>query len=171
MVNETESVGKVKVYRAKTYAEWKLMYTESVPKLLARILQCLARSGKRLLNLLHPFRSSGVFYGGISELISEKLNETELLNRVIFYHGRVPQDELGSIRKNADIFVNFGNEHECGIPYKIFEYMSTGKRIISFKKIAHDASEPYLVRYGNALVLQEDYSKGEEYSKQILNFI
>ena len=54
---------------------------------------------------------------------------------------------------------------------KFFEYMSTGKRIISFKKIANDASEPYLVRYGNALVLQEDYSKGEEYSKQILNFI
>ena len=110
-------------------------------------------------------------YGGISESISEKLDETELLNRVIFYHGRVTQDELVTIRKNADIFVNFGNEHECGIPCKIFEYMSTGKRIISFKKIANDASEPYLVRYGNALVLQEDYSKGEEYSKQILNFI
>lgn len=28
-----------------------------------------------------------------------------------------------------------------------------------------------MVRYGNALVLQEDYSKGEECSKQILNFI
>lgn len=110
-------------------------------------------------------------YGGISESISEKLNETELLNRVIFYHGRVTQDELVTIRKNADILVNFGNEHECGIPCKIFEYMSTGKRIISFKKIANDASEPYLVRYGNALVLQEDYSKGEECSKQILNFI
>ena len=339
LVNETESVGAIKVYRAKTYAEWKLMYTKSVPKLLARILQRLVRFGKRMLNPLHPFRSPGVLmslyskakriihseqidvvigvhrdfetalcgallkkqfpqiknvlytlvalsrgvcsnhaislekhkkkcqkwemyfakqydylcpmishkpifqreeleqyknkiyyvdipnldtgwlsnidekmqqdeeisfvytgmmsetsgdcsfflnliplilkerrvrfdiYGGISESISEKLDETELLNRVIFYHGRVTQDELVTIRKNADIFVNFGNEHECGIPCKIFEYMSTGKRIISFKKIANDASEPYLVRYGNALVLQEDYSKGEEYSKQILNFI
>lgn len=60
LVNETESVGSIKVYRAKTYAEWKLMYTKSVPKLLARIFQRLVRSGKRLLNPLHPFRSPGV---------------------------------------------------------------------------------------------------------------
>lgn len=60
LVNETESVGSIKVYRAKTYAEWKLMYTKSVPKLLARILQRLVRFGKRLLNPLHPFLSPGV---------------------------------------------------------------------------------------------------------------
>ena len=59
-VNTTENIESIKVYRAKTYAEWKLMYTKSMPKIVVRILQRIVRFSKRMLNPLHPFRSPGV---------------------------------------------------------------------------------------------------------------
>lgn len=84
LVNETESVGSIKVYRAKTYAEWKLMYTKSVPKLLARILQRLVRSGKRLLNPLHPFHSPGVLMSLYSK--AKRIIQSEQTDVVIGMH-------------------------------------------------------------------------------------
>ena len=41
------------------------------------------------------------------------------------------------------------------IPCKIFEYMSTGKPIISTRPIEDEPSLPYLSRYGGCLVLDE----------------
>ena len=110
-------------------------------------------------------------YGGISNGIKNILKEMKLWNRNIFFHGRVSQEDLINIRNQATVFLNFGNEHSCGIPCKIFEYMSTGKMILSFSKIKDDASTPYLEKYGNALILMEDDKQIERYVKKINEFI
>lgn len=110
-------------------------------------------------------------YGGISNGIKNILKEMKLWNRNVFFHGRVSQEDLINIRNQATVFLNFGNEHSCGIPCKIFEYMSTGKMILSFSKIKDDASTPYLEKYGNALILVEDDKQIERYVKRINEFI
>ena len=51
--------------------------------------------------------------------------------------------------------LNFGNATPCAIPCKIFEYFSTGNPVISFLKIDDDASEPYVQRYPNSLMIDE----------------
>lgn len=110
-------------------------------------------------------------YGGISDTIKKMLEEMRLLGDKVIFHGRVSQEELVEIRNQATVFLNFGNEHACGIPCKIFEYMSTGKMIISFSKIEKDASKPYLEKYDNALILKENQEQLCAYVEVIRDFI
>lgn len=110
-------------------------------------------------------------YGSISNGIKNTIKEMNLWNRTVFFHGRIAQEELINVRNQATVFLNFGNEHSCGIPCKIFEYMSTGKMILSFSKIKEDANTPYLEKYGNALILMEDDQQIEQYVKRINEFI
>lgn len=110
-------------------------------------------------------------YGGVSPVIERAFSETGMFGTNIIYHGRVSQNELIEVRNNATAFLNFGNNYECGIPCKIFEYISTGKMIISFAKIDEDASTPYLRRYDNALLLREDLTEIKHQAKVIIEFI
>lgn len=66
----------------------------------------------------------------------------------------------------ADILLNLGNNLSSMTPSKIFEYISTGKPIISTAPIANEPCIPYLSKYGNACVLYED--KGIEDSVALL---
>lgn len=117
-------------------------------------------------------REDAVFniYGGVSEKIFKAIEETGLYNKKIYFHGRVTQEELKAIRRDADVLLNFGNNHPCGIPCKIFEYMATGKVILSFKKIKEDASTAYLTRYAKALLLEEKIGNEKEHAEEFLKF-
>ena len=76
-------------------------------------------------------------------------------SRYAIFHGKVSHDEIVKIQDNADFLLNFGNATPCAIPCKIFEYFSTGNPVISFLKIDDDASEPYVQRYPNSLIIDE----------------
>lgn len=109
-------------------------------------------------------------YGGISEKLLVLLKDSGMYNKEIFFHGRVSQKELSSIRNEADIFLNFGNIHPCGIPCKIFEYIPMRKIIVSFYKIENDASYAYLSRYPKAILLEEKSGREMEYADKIIEF-
>lgn len=109
-------------------------------------------------------------YGGVSEKTLGLLKNSGMYDKNVFFHGRVSQEELSAIRKNADVFLNFGNMHPCGIPCKIFEYIPMRKIIVSFYKIENDASYDYLIRYPKAILLKEDYGCELEYAHKILKF-
>lgn len=109
-------------------------------------------------------------YGGVSGKTLDSLKSSGMYNKDIFFHGRVSQEELSSVRNEADIFLNFGNMHPCGIPCKIFEYIPMRKVIVSFYKIENDASYSYLIRYPKAILLKEKNECESEYADKILKF-
>lgn len=109
-------------------------------------------------------------YGGITPEIEEVIKVAKLSESKIVLHGKVPYEEIDSIQKSADILLNFGNANPCMIPCKIFEYISTGKKILSFTHSEKDSSLPYLKIYPNALIIDENGNE-EENLKKIKEFM
>ncbi|MBQ8688911.1 MAG: glycosyltransferase [Clostridia bacterium] len=109
-------------------------------------------------------------YGGVSAGVLRLIEKSGLYNERIFFHGRVEAEALDEARRSADILLNFGNEHFCGIPCKIFEYVSTGKPIVSFYKIDGDASTPYLKRYKKAILIKNEPTAERACAEKILTF-
>lgn len=109
-------------------------------------------------------------YGGITPEIEEVIKSAELSEEKIVLHGKVPYEEIDSIQRNADILLNFGNANPCMIPCKIFEYISTGNKILSFTHSEKDSSLPYLRIYPNALIIDENGDK-EENAEKIKEFM
>ena len=64
-------------------------------------------------------------------------------------------EELLEYQKNSDILVNFGVSNTNAVSGKIFDYMSTGKPIISTISIDNEACIPYLKKYPKALIFDE----------------
>lgn len=104
-------------------------------------------------------------YGGITPEIEDVIKVAKLPDSKIVLHGKVPYEEIDSIQKNADILLNFGNANPCMIPCKIFEYISTGKKILSFTHSEKDSSLPYLKIYPNALIIDENGNEEENLQK------
>lgn len=104
-------------------------------------------------------------YGGITPEIEEVIKAAGLPQEKIILHGKVPYEEIDSIQRSADILLNFGNANPCMIPCKIFEYISTGKKILSFTHSEKDSSLPYLKIYPNALIIDENGDKEENADK------
>lgn len=109
-------------------------------------------------------------YGGITPEIEEVIKGAGLPEEKIVLHGKVPYEEIASIQRGADILLNFGNANPCMIPCKIFEYISTGKKILSFTHSEKDSSLPYLRIYPNALIIDENGEK-EENAERIKAFM
>ena len=55
----------------------------------------------------------------------------------------------------ADVLLSIGNNLDCMIPCKIFEYMSTGKPILATYKRETDPSISYYTYYKKSLLLDE----------------
>lgn len=99
-------------------------------------------------------------------LIQQYLKSDERIERI----QRVSHSEALEIIEKSDILLNLGNNLTTMMPSKIFEYISTGKPIISTAPILNEPSISYLDRYGNACILYENHPI--EYSvKKICNFI
>ena len=77
----------------------------------------------------------------------------------------VPHSEVEKILAQADALLNIGSANTCQIPCKIFEYMSTGKPIITTYKTPNEPSLPYLREYAGALLLDESVSSVENAQK------
>ena len=108
-----------------------------------------------LFELLEYIKDDNIcvdFYGTTEDKTILNLIEH---SRYAIFHGKVSHDEIVKIQDNADFLLNFGNATPCAIPCKIFEYFSTSNPVISFLKIDDDASEPYVQRYPNSLMIDE----------------
>lgn len=105
-----------------------------------------------IVNIEFEFHIYGRSY---SDLISNSIRESGLYGSRIFWHGVVPPNVAIEKQREADILISFGNDNECMIPSKIFQYISLKKPIIHLYRSSSDASLPYLTKYSNATLIQE----------------
>lgn len=141
-----------------------IVYTGSMSKDTANPLY--------FISLLHHLPNVRFhIYGRIQEEILPTVTSDALFGTRILVHGTVSHDEILKIQKNADVLLNFGNANSNMIPCKIFEYMSTGNKIISFTHSESDSSLPYINAYINGLVVTEDDSAVDENVNKIVDFI
>ena len=69
--------------------------------------------------------------------------------------GLLSREDVESNMQNCDILVNIGNSVPNMAPSKIFEYMSTGKPLLTTIKVKSDRCRQYYDQYPNCLVLNE----------------
>ena len=110
-------------------------------------------------------------YGNVSDEIKNDIMISPLYNQRIFLMGRIDHNEILRIQREADILLNFGNANPNMIPCKIFEYMSTGKKILSFTHSEQDSSLPYMSRYPAGLIVEENDNLINENINKINTFI
>lgn len=111
-----------------------------------------------------------VYGGGDCREILEKNNSLNE-NESIIIHGQVDVGTVHNALLEADILINIGSLVDAQIPGKIFEYMATGKPIISFYKYETEPSIPYLKKYPLSLLIKEDKELLEENVVKINRFI
>lgn len=85
-------------------------------------------------------------------LIKDYVDKDKRIKRI----QSVPHSEAIERIDKADILLNLGNNLTTMTPSKIFEYISTGKPIISTAPIKEEPCIPYLTKYGNACIIYED---------------
>lgn len=73
----------------------------------------------------------------------------------VFQHGFVNRSKILKELEEADVLVSIGNKKSNMVPSKIFEYISTGKKIIHFYFDDNDSCLKYLRKYRNALLVDE----------------
>lgn len=69
--------------------------------------------------------------------------------------GNIPHEQLGALYQQADFLLNVGEKNPNVIAGKIFEYMATGKPILSTVPDGGNTATAYLQRYPAALLLPE----------------
>lgn len=99
-------------------------------------------------------------------LIQQYLKSDKRIKRI----QSVPHSEALEIIANSDMLLNLGNNLTTMMPSKIFEYISTGKPIISTAPITNEPCIKYLEKYGNACILYESDSIESSVNK-LLDFI
>ncbi|RAP74010.1 glycosyltransferase [Paenibacillus montanisoli] len=103
------------------------------------------------------------------DLIKEaQKNSTKNRIRVI---NSIPHAEVISVLRDADFLINIGNNISTMVPSKIFEYMTTGKPIISTYPIENEPSLSYLKQYPLSLLLNENREQINEDTLKLENFI
>lgn len=111
-----------------------------------------------------------IFGGGDCSSIIDKYKQNTAENALVTY-GQVDVKDVHNALLESDILINIGSLVETQITGKIFEYVSTGKPIISFYKNDNEPSIPYLKKYPLALLIHEDWNKLDENCNLIINFI
>ena len=89
----------------------------------------------------------------------------------LFVHGQVEHIIANNAMMESDILINIGSLVDSQIPSKIFEYVATGKPIISFYKNDTEPSIPYLTQYPLSLLIKEDWDRIEDNAKLIIDFV
>jgi glycosyltransferase involved in cell wall biosynthesis len=113
--------------------------------------------------ILHYFSA-----GDEEDMIKEY--ERKSLGKIIA-HGLVPHEQIPIIQKSADVLVSIGNSGSVAkIASKIFEYISTGNRIVHFQKEDNDTAIVHYQKYGNSIILDERESI-EKNIEKLENFL
>ena len=90
---------------------------------------------------------------------------------IIKKNKKVNHEKAIRIMYNSNFLVNIGSSVEQQIPCKIFEYMSTGKPIISFYKNENEPSLRYLRKYPLALLIKEDVEIIDTNREKLIEFV
>ncbi|EXM40993.1 hypothetical protein RASY3_02425 [Ruminococcus albus SY3] len=119
----------------------------------------------KLAKYVNKIDDSIVFY------IIGKCNCTDLFDSSnIVYLKEVPHDKLSPYIACSDILLNFGVKTPAAISGKIFEYMGYAKPIISTYSIDDEACLPYLKKYPNALLLNENDTDFEKQAEILIDY-
>lgn len=124
----------------------RLLSHLSSPDYLCKLLECVNKQ-KNNHFYVHFYSN------GDCQSIIEKYSE-KTYGRII-YEGLVPHCELENIYREADALVSIGSKRPDMLPSKIFEYMSTGKRILHIIKGDGDVCKEHYLKYPNALLIDE----------------
>lgn len=100
-------------------------------------------------------------FGDILERYPEKIK----------FSGRVTHEKALEEMAFADALINIGNSNPSMVPSKIFEYMSSGKPIISTYSIKNEPSLKYLKEYQLALSIDESRIDYENIANEIYEFL
>ena len=129
------------------------------PEILWNVLNDLVKKNK---DFEENFRLK--FVGRIDDKILEKIENSELKNSVEKL-GYLSHKEANAEMQNSDLLLitNFPNESSKGIiPGKIFEYLATGKQIVSFgpkdsdvKKILEETNAGKHFSYEDYMILRD----------------
>ena len=129
------------------------------PKYLCQLFEAI--------NINQQYKMHFYSRGDCEDIIMDFQKRT---NGHLIRHGYVGIEESVNAVSNADILISIGNSNSDMIPSKIFEYMSTGKKIIHFYQRENDSCLSYYQQYGQALLLNEK-DKFEDNMEKVENFI
>ena len=85
--------------------------------------------------------------------------------------GMISLDESFAKMKEADVLINIGNCVTSLLPSKLFDYISTGKPILNFCKLADCPTIPYLNKYRLGLNVIEGEKALDQQADDVLQFI
>lgn len=91
-------------------------------------------------------------------------------NSKIKQFGYVDRSVIIEAMESVDVLISIGNKGSQMIPSKIFEYMSTGKKIIHLYTESNDSSLVYYKEYPNALLIDENDDFNDNLNK-VLAFL
>ena len=119
--------------------------SDRTPKPLFEAMSCLEYNFEFLFICTSEFHSKLLSYNRVYP------------NIVIECLPYMSHEELIAHQEQSDILVNFGVSNFNAVSGKIFDYMSTGKAIISTAKAEKDPCIPYLKKYPISLVFYENH--------------
>ncbi|GHV04861.1 hypothetical protein FACS1894217_00800 [Clostridia bacterium] len=106
-------------------------------------------------------------WGPDEQLVKRFEKET---NGTIEHRERVPMSEVAKIQKCCDVLVSVGTKNSNQISSKIFEYMSSGGKIVHFQSNTNDVCLPYFDRYPNVIALRA-WDSFEENAAKLNDFL
>lgn len=132
------------------------------PDYVCEIIMLLNNTYNERANVIHFYSR-----GDCEETIAKY---QELTDGWVIRHGYVHHSEVFDAVEKADILISVGNNNSEMVPSKIFEYMSTGKKIIHFYEDTNDSCISYFEKYPNALLINMKDDKGKNITT-INNFL
>lgn len=132
--------------------------TDRSPKPLFEVLSLINRKFEFLFICHSEFHSMLLSYNG-------KYSNIDI--RCLPY---MSHEELSKYQEESDVLINFGVSNLNAVSGKIFDYMTTGKAIISTAKFENEACIPYLKKYPLAFVLYE-YADKDSNVQMITEFL
>lgn len=109
-------------------------------------------------------------YGSIDNHALNYLHDNKY-NFTFVQHGWINSDLLDTELLKADVLINIGNNKENLIPSKLFKYMSLNKPIIHSYVINKDPCLPYLKKYRNSIILNEQLIDQNNISNELVQKI
>jgi hypothetical protein len=129
------------------------------------------RSPRFIVDVLSKIKSKKIKFVFVGENHNSILNAVASMDKRFFVIGRISHKEANEWICRSDVLINIGNTNRNMTPCKIFEYMSTGKKILSTFPIENEPSVFYLKKYSNALLLDERRRDYANLADEVVSFI
>ena len=112
------------------------------------------------------------FFGNPGDCRDYLAEMNRLTNGKIVMDGFVSRDRVKQEIKNADVLVSFCHMDSDMVQSKIFDYMSTGSKILHLTDLKYrDSAREYYKKYRNAVILDETEWNDRRRMNQIVKFL